>query len=778
MPSEFELERRPWPALTASGRSRYISRDLMHLRRAPEYPAALVTSRRPNPPYSRLPILACLAAIAATLSLLVACSTDSSETNDSFAQANPDTFALPREIVVSVAPYGSVDAALQDEQAIDWLRDKSKARAITLAYAAKELRDHLAMAGVTTVLTANAKTPTGPAIILFVHEPGAPDTLAGPGSPKVAYDVLGDQGYAINPWRGRIYISATDRVGVLNGVYGFLDQLGFAWFDPYETHLPEQASLAGPNTWRARQEVPSVRLRGYWIYGDAKIPDEFAVWLARNRLNVGGRAKSHLHHRLGLIGWGGGHDLLQQEFSRPGLFEQHPEWYALVGGVRQPVQPTGNYFNPAFSNAAAAQYFADRMIERLETGDLLDIDILNIWPTDDRFNLFDRSPEAAALGNETDNLLNFYVNVGARFREAFAEGRLSRQITLAGISYFLTMRPPTNLSVTSKLESVNYIHLFYLIERDWSGRVETNLVNRDANRRSIEDMRAWRSVAKFSFGVVEYHNSAMYAAVDLSDFPHFAANFSTLSLDRDAMYAYVHPLLKNPGTRRLTNRLLSRLAWNEVTSPDGPAGALSESGEELIQDYFARRYGDYATEWRAIHELMAQSADNAQEMFGINSFYWLLCQELLWTEPAYTRAQAAEYISLFRTGGVQELPGAFSNLVSVRATFRGLDDSLQLQEQAAQRWATALGGSVPTEIRRRMESDVEWFAATVSRYRLMAATSDCVWALQNELDRSEPRSRIEREIAFLRESPVTADTISPVDQRGFLDLHLKLAETD
>ena len=41
-----------------------------------------------------------------------------------------------------------------------------------------------------------------------------------------------------------------------------------------------------------------------------------------------------LQKKLGLRGWGGHHDLLQQEFSRAGIFEQHPDWFAAtVGGL-------------------------------------------------------------------------------------------------------------------------------------------------------------------------------------------------------------------------------------------------------------------------------------------------------------------------------------------------------------------------------------------------------------------------------------------------------------
>jgi hypothetical protein len=86
-----------------------------------------------------------------------------------------------------------------------------------------------------------------------------------------------------------------------------------------------------------------------------------------------------------------------------------------------------------------------------------------------------------------------------------------------------------------------------------------------------------------------------------------------------------------------------------------------------------------------------------------------------------------------------------------------------------------LNQALPPDVRRHMESDLAWFAATASRYRLMAATSDFVWAREHNLELAEPRERIARELELLRQSPVLADTVSPVNQRLFLTFHARLA---
>lgn len=718
-----------------------------------------------------------LALAAGTSPLLSSCSGGSGGAAVTPAPSDSSTFPLPRRIVVSVAPYASVDDALRAGEGVDWTRDRPRSRAITMAYAASELRDHLAMAGIDASISAAPASPTQPAIVLWSRDGASPDPSAPPADLPVTYESLGDQGYAVTPRGGSVYVTANDRIGLLNGVYGLLEQLGFAWYDPYETTVPAMSLLTRRIPWTQTQSRPRVNLRGFWTFGDADLPDEFAVWLARNRLNIAGRADWRLTSKLGLKGWGGGHDLLQQEFSRPGLFEQHPDWFALIDGVRQPVAATGNYFNPSFASSGAADYFAERLIDRLESADLRGIDVVNIWPTDDRFNRFDQSEAAAALGNETDNLLNFYANVGRRLREAHAEGRLSRPVRVAGISYFLTMNPPSNRSIVQDLVGTDYLHLFFPIDRDWSGPIDADLAGRDTNRKLMADLAAWQSVASLDYGIVEYHNLSVYGAVGLTDSPYFAANFAKLAEGRDGLYAYMHPLLRNPGPRRLTNQLLAKLTW-EDTSGTGAGIPLVQAGERVIGEYFQRRYGAQAAEWRAIHDLMSQSVENARELFGINSLSWLLLQEQIWAAPFYTRTQVVEYLPRFRDGGMQDLPAAFSGVTTQRATFRGLDDSIRLQTEAAARWRTLLAAPIGPVVRRHMESDIEWFEATASRYRLMSATCDYVAAREHGADVTGPRTRVMREVEFLRQSRVVEDTVSPVDQRGFLELHALLVAHD
>ena len=680
--------------------------------------------------------------------------------------SDPFLFAAPRTIAVSIGPFASIQEALDAETAIDWQYDPVRAQAVTLAYAARELQTHLKLMGVEATILSGTLIPSEPTFVLAVSNQ-LPTLIAQ--ALSVDYPALGTEGYAITPNSKNVYVSAATRLGVLNGVYRLLDHLGVTWFDPYETQVVKSQIATTQTLWPKLSEVPRIGLRGFWIYGDQLIPDEFAVWMGRNRFNIGGRASWAIKNKLGLKYWGGEHQLLQEEFSKPGLFEAHPDWFALVSEVRRPVAAVGDYFNPSFANVQAANYFAERMIDRLEQGDLKEIDILNIWPSDSRFNNFDQSPLAKSLGNETDNQLHFCSVVRDKFQLAQQTGQLSRPVLVSSSSYFLTMQPPTNQVVIDRAQQLGYLHLFYPIDRSWAGAIDANLVDRDTNKKLFEALAAWKSVAKLNYGVVEYHNLSSFAAVCVSDAAYLSHNFEALSTGREGLFAYMHPLLANPGPRRLTNYLLSKMAWKVIGT--GNTSMPSERSQRSIADYFERRYGAMAASWREVSELMARSVENAKELFGTNSLYWVLFQKEIWGSPFYSTIETAQLIGLYRAGGSQKLPGRFSGIETVRESFLGLNESIRLHQLAQSKWLVILENTIETDVTARMQNDIAWFKATASRYRLMDLNCDFELAVRGGSEASNLRILMQIEIDYLQTTPVTQDTLSPVNQRSFLDLH-------
>lgn len=741
--------------------------------------------RRPNTPHSRpMPSKRRTVSLSpssiptrarATLQLLVlslgaivaACGSNGDSTPSPADPGANAQFPLPTTIIASVEPYASVSDALSDAANIDWQTETDKADAITLAYAAQELADHFSLLGPTTSFSDTDGATAQNELFLVVRGDQRSEALIA--GQNVDFTALGDQGFEIGVIDDNVYVAANTSTGALYGVYRLLEHIGFAWYSPTKIEVPE-ANMNRINWTRIRQR-PEVDLRGFWIYGDVSMPGDYAIWLGRNRLNIAAGATPHLRQLLGVKEWGGGHELLQEEFSAPGLFEQHPEWFSSINGVRQPVAATGVYYNPAFGNPDAADFFADRMIDRLATGDLQYVDVLNIWPADSRFGRFDQSALALSIGNETDNLLYFYANVAARFRQAYVDGVLNRPVYVGGISYYQTWKLPTNEDVVTMLQDSDYLHVFYLNQRSWSGPIDADLNDREANRTILEDIFSWQTSASFAYGIVEYYNYSVYAAVALSDYEYFADNFDFLDIEGRALFAYMHPLLDNPGPRRLTNELLSKLAWNDL---DASAEERRVYAESITQAYFAHRYGNLASEWRDVYSTMAHSVDNASEIFALNSMYWLCFQDLIWAQPPYTASEVVNYLPLYLEGGIQDLP-TFPFREVVRASFRGLNESIRMQDEAAVRWEDIVAQAQDPYVRAAMASDVEWFEATRSRYRLMAATADFIVAQFNGSDVTDARDRIQTEVAFLEASPTTDDTLSPVDQRAFLGFHRRLA---
>lgn len=200
--------------------------------------------------------VAIIAAAAAVV--LAGCSGSSDQTGYT---PHPDVFALPSRIAVSVAPFESLEQALSAEPTVDWLRDSQSSNAITLAFAASEISDHLELVNLTTTIDTGSSN-VGPAIVLSLRDSGTAVSVSAIGG-RVDYQALGDQGYAIVPVDGSIIITANPRQGLLYGAYSFLEQLGFAWYDPYETQVPSRSALDGLLRWRSIQAAPRLPLRGF-----------------------------------------------------------------------------------------------------------------------------------------------------------------------------------------------------------------------------------------------------------------------------------------------------------------------------------------------------------------------------------------------------------------------------------------------------------------------------------------------------------------------------------
>ena len=167
--------------------------------------------------------------------------------------------------------------------------------------------------------------------------------------------IAGDDGVG-DPW------SIRTAAGSMLAVYTLLeDHLGVRWFWPGEfgEHVPQNAAALVPWLDERRQpafEIRSVELGYSSIYHTEVFSDAARRWARRARL---GWVKSAVFGHS----WEAAFELRKGE-----TFKQHPEWFALVNGVRRPPQMCTTHPD-----------VIARMVDYVLTGKQ---DIMNISPSD------------------------------------------------------------------------------------------------------------------------------------------------------------------------------------------------------------------------------------------------------------------------------------------------------------------------------------------------------------------------------------------------------------
>ncbi len=675
-----------------------------------------------------------------------------------------------KNIMVSLGPYSSHEEALRDESLIDWSNDLKKANAITVAFASRELQHHFELIDERIIIRKYNQHDVKNSIVLIS------ETLLKKNHPKISrrvdFEILEDQGFAIVSENNKnIYIVARTRIGQLYGTYELLSKMGFSWYNPEETIVPRK--IRGNLKSYEVLKTPMVDLRGFWTFAEKDLPENYVLWLARNKFNITGKTKPYLGQKLGIKIWGGEHNLIQEEFSKDGLFEKHPEWFTLNKNKRWKVAAKGNYVNPSFANKEVPEYFSKRLIERLETGDLKDIDILNIWPSDRKGFRKDESEYAMGIGNFSDTLLYFYLVIAENLEKAYESNILSRKVTLAGISYHQTLEPPSNLKITQQLETKDYIHVFYPSTRDWTYALNNYNSKSHSNLKLLEGIDSWRVATNFKSGFVQYNYKSNYSGIAITNHKNFAADFDYFFPERSELYAYMHPVDENPGPLELTNALIANMCWKK------PLENSKNIQEQVVLEFFDKKYGKWAADWRALFNQMMKATSNAKLIFEAGSLSSILFQNIYWAKPMFTEEEAFDLISRYRGGGEQNLPDGytFSTEKFYATQFIGLDESIEILREQEVKWSTMFRGVKDLEIRARMQNDIAWFETTQKRYELMALCCD----LASKKHLSENSSKIEEQIndniAFLSKSKTIANVFSPVSSKGFLEVVRKfLAE--
>ncbi len=142
-----------------------------------------------------------------------------------------------------------------------------------------------------------------------------------------AAEELGGQGYAIRTVDGHLVIAGTPQAGTMYGVIRFLeDVVGVHWYAPEVTHVPESERIDVPEADRIVRPAFEWRHTSYnWPGKD----DEFLANMGDNNGSKDGESEFGVEEE---------HDGRAHSYfnfiSPDEYFDEHPEYFSEIGGVR------------------------------------------------------------------------------------------------------------------------------------------------------------------------------------------------------------------------------------------------------------------------------------------------------------------------------------------------------------------------------------------------------------------------------------------------------------
>ena len=234
--------------------------------------------------------------------------------------------------------------------------------------AAKDLQRYLQRISGVELPVKSLRTDRQPAIILGTMETVATiAALAKQG--QLDLSDLGNEGYLIKTVETDVLIAANTGPGAMHGVYGFLeDVLGCRFFMPDEQigeHVPRRATIELPAL--DIRDKPSLDLRAM-NFGHVGCSRELP-WAHKNRLNhvtftdkpeQGGSQESS-RNSFHIYPNGDFHSF-QAILPPEKHFNDHPDWYPLIGGRRT----CSTYTQLCTSNPEVAEAVADRLKREAE----------------------------------------------------------------------------------------------------------------------------------------------------------------------------------------------------------------------------------------------------------------------------------------------------------------------------------------------------------------------------------------------------------------------------
>lgn len=468
-----------------------------------------------------------------------------------------------------------------EEEKVDFRHEKDRATRCTVSYAAEELESYLKRMGFEAEVSDGAGKDFNIYLLITKDEQG---------------DVFT---YEIS--EHSLTIDGTGRVGVLYGVYEFLEKQGVYWLNPWEESVPfGLKSLLMPEPGRYQASFPYDR--GYSFDGELKESEFIWKWMARKKLNTAPRRpwKPKLQQKLGITFVQGGHvfeEILDPNTVMPSgrtMWEEHEDWFGLpADGGRNRFRAQNTGF--CVSNPEVLEYVSEKLIEKLNT-EWYEVDTLAIWGFD-TWGGTCTCENCRKLGNGSDHTLHLNSYIRDSFDRAFAEGRLDRHININFSMYEGTadIQPPMN-PVPENLRNTRDSGSFCPINRCYAHTIDDETC--DYNKNYNDWLTGWKDV---SVRLNEYYNVSrfedlpfLYTRTMPHDFRHYVS-------EGVRGMVYMHLPMLHWDVKNLTQVLYAELCWN-----------VNSDVEQILKEYFEHRYGAHAEAMRNVYELLEEAGTYCQ----------------------------------------------------------------------------------------------------------------------------------------------------------------------
>ena len=538
-------------------------------------------------------------------------------------------------ITVNYGSFENIEKAANSEKLINWWDDRDDRQQYCVeCFAALEIIEHLKSANF-NYLEDRAQTDK----LKFLDSVEIEDTKSSHRSTNlqilIGKTVISSMNNDI-PLAGRdgaymsfladgvwnVWIWGENGFSTLRAAYEWLQSLGIHWYTPdkHGTHIPKVLNF------KEEEIVINYDYITRGCYNEFIDDDNpgFLDWAARNGMNmmrVQHFLSPHSVKKRGLQIMSGGHDIFYKylnpnsEFpyvketkdkKKSTYFDIHPEWFALIDGVRSPrdenIRATEGYYtgdNICTSNAEGVKELAKNMFVSMNEGSYQFCDYLNLWAYDN--GTWCSCDGCKKLGNLSRRMLMLAYEINKIFKSAYDNGETHRRIRLVVPVYHETLEPP-DIPLPDDFDYEYIISTFFPIERcyahniDDEGCTETNIRLKKVYEKWTDK---FNGNYKGDIFIGEYYNVSSFASLPLvftgtmkNDIPYYHRTGTR------HLY-YMHISARNWGMLLLNNCVLA-----------GYLKSIKFDMEEFLDNFYTAFYPKTGKLMREFHNTLERASVN------------------------------------------------------------------------------------------------------------------------------------------------------------------------